>query len=121
VRRPRLSGERGSATVWVVALAGLLAALGAAAVLVAAAVTGRHRATSAADLAALAGAARSVVGDPAACSAAGRIAAANGAELETCALLPGAEVEVRVRVPVRLGPLGVADARARARAGPAPP
>jgi secretion/DNA translocation related TadE-like protein len=117
----RVSGERGSATVWVVALAGLLAALGAAGVLVGVAVAGRHRATGAADLAALAGAARAVVGDPAACSAAARVAAANGAELELCTTLAGAEVEVRVRIPVRLGPLGVIDARGHARAGPAPP
>jgi secretion/DNA translocation related TadE-like protein len=116
-----LSGERGSATVWVVALAGLLAALGTAGVLVGAAVVGRHRATAAADLAALAGAARAVVADPAACSVAAGIAAANGAELEECSAGPGAIVDVRVSVPVRLGPLGTTRARARARAGPAPP
>lgn len=116
----RLSGERGSATVWVVALAGLLAALGTAGVLVGAAVVARHRATAAADLAALAGAARAVVADPAACSVATRIAAVNGAELEECAVGPDAVVDVRVRVPVRLGPLGTSHAHARARAGPAP-
>jgi len=119
-RHPR-SGERGSATVWVVALAGLLAALGAAGVLVGAAVAGRHRATSAADLAALAGASRAVLGDPSACAVAARIAAANGALLASCAQLAGAEVQVEVRVPVPLGPLGSGEARARARAGPAPP
>jgi hypothetical protein len=32
--RSRVAGERGSATVWVVALAGVLAAIGVAAVLV---------------------------------------------------------------------------------------
>lgn len=117
----RPSGERGSATVWVVALAGLLAALGTAGVLVGAAVAGRHRATSAADLAALAAAVRAVVGDPAACSVATGIAAANGAELEACATLAGGVVDVRVQVPVRLGPFGTAHAHARARAGPAPP
>ena len=115
------SGERGSATVWVVALGGLLAALGVAGVLVGAAVTGRHRATAAADLAALAGAARAVVGDPTACSVAARIAAENGAQLQTCTSVPGGIVDVRVRVPVRLGPLGETEAHGRARAGPAPP
>ncbi|MCU1604427.1 MAG: hypothetical protein JWP46_892, partial [Modestobacter sp.] len=64
-------GERGSATVWVAALAGLLAAVGMAAVLVGAAVVGRHRAGTAADLAALAGAGRAVLGDPQACAVAG--------------------------------------------------
>ena len=64
----RAAGERGSATVWVVALAGVLAAIGVAAVLVGAAV-----------------------------------------------------VDVAVAVPVRLGPLGVSRAGARARAGPVGP
>ncbi|SDX70250.1 helicase/secretion neighborhood TadE-like protein [Modestobacter sp. DSM 44400] len=114
-------GERGSATVWMVALAGLLAAVGMAAVLVGAAVIGRHRAGTAADLAALAAAGRAVVGDPQACDVAGRVAAANGATVDSCTVAAGAVVEVRVRVPVRLGPLGVLDAPGRARAGPAPP
>ncbi|MGY1843204.1 Rv3654c family TadE-like protein [Modestobacter sp. SYSU DS0875] len=117
-RRPGGEGERGSATVWVVALAGLLAALGVAAVLVGAAVVARHRATAAADLAALAAAGAAVQGDPAACTVAGGVAAANGAAVTSCTVGAGAVVEVHVRVPVRLGPLGVVDARGRARAGP---
>jgi secretion/DNA translocation related TadE-like protein len=119
--RRLLSGERGSATVWVVALAGLVAALGAAGVLVGAAVTARHRATSAADLAALAAASHAVVGDPAACAVAARIASANGAVLAGCAQLPGAQVQVEVRIRLSLGPLGSREAHGRARAGPAPP
>ncbi|MGZ4544723.1 MAG: Rv3654c family TadE-like protein [Blastococcus sp.] len=114
-------GERGSATVWVVVLAGLIAVLGAAGVLVGAAVAGRHRAAAAADFAALAGAARAVVGDPSACASAADVALANGATLQRCSLLPGAVVDVSVRVRVRLGPLGVLQAPGRARAGPAPP
>ncbi|MGY1855129.1 Rv3654c family TadE-like protein [Modestobacter sp. SYSU DS0290] len=110
--------ERGSATIWVVALAGLLAAVGVAAVLVGAAVVGRHRATAAADLAALAAAGAAVLGDPAACSVADQVAAANGAVVASCAVGVGAVVEVHVSVPVRLGPLGVIDAPGRARAGP---
>lgn len=120
-RRGRLADERGSATVWVLALAGLLAVLGGAVVLVSVAVVARHRATSAADLAALAGAGRAVLGDPDPCSAAARIASANGAVAEGCAVRPGAVVEVHVHVPVRLGPLGTFAAPARARAGPASP
>ncbi|MCZ2836239.1 Rv3654c family TadE-like protein [Modestobacter sp. VKM Ac-2985] len=118
---PADHGERGSATVWVVALAGLLALLGAATLLVGAAVVARHRATSAADLAALAAAGRAVLGDPAACTVAQEIAAANSATLDSCQVDAGAVVEVHLHVPVRLGPLGVLDAPARARAGPAPP
>ncbi|MCZ2813641.1 hypothetical protein O2W15_19610 [Modestobacter sp. VKM Ac-2979] len=118
---PADDGERGSATVWMVALAGLLALVGVATVLVGAAVVARHRATSAADLVALAAAGRAVLGDPAACAVAEEVAAANEAVVDSCAVTSGAVVEVRVHVPVRLGPLGVVDAPARARAGPAPP
>jgi secretion/DNA translocation related TadE-like protein len=111
--------ERGSATVWVLALAGVLAVMGVAAVLVAAAVTARHRAGSAADLAALAAAGRAVTGDPNACAVAAQIARRNGARLATCTLEDGAVVAVTVVVQVRLGPLGLHDATGRARAGPA--
>jgi len=117
----RPAGERGSATVWVVALAGVLAAIGVAAVLVGAAVVGRHRATAAADLAALAAAEHAVRGDPGACAAAGEVAGANGAWLTACTVGGGAVVEVAVEVPVRLGPLGVSRAGGRARAGPVAP
>ena len=113
-------GERGSATVWVLALAGLLALLGVALMLVGGAVVARHRASAAADLAALAAAGRAVLADPAACATAARLARANGAELEGCVVRPEAVVEVRVRVLVRLRPLGILAAPARARAGPAP-
>jgi secretion/DNA translocation related TadE-like protein len=114
----RLAGERGSATVWVIALAGMLAAVGVAAVLVGAAVVGRHRATGAADLAALAAAEQAVRGRSDACSVAARVAEANTARLTRCAVDGAAVVEVAVTVPVHLGPLGVREATARARAGP---
>jgi secretion/DNA translocation related TadE-like protein len=117
----RVAGERGSATVWVVALAGVLAAVGVAAVLVGAAVVGRHRATTAADLAALVAAEHAVRGDPGACAAAGEVAGANGARLTACTVGDAAVVDVAVAVPVRLGPLGVSRAGARARAGPVGP
>jgi secretion/DNA translocation related TadE-like protein len=119
--RRRGAGERGSATVWMLAVAGVLAVVGAAAVLVGAAMVARHRATSAADLSALAGAGRAVVADPAACAAVAGIAEANSAELVTCSVGEGAIVDVEVRVTVSLGLLGVHSATARARAGPAAP
>jgi secretion/DNA translocation related TadE-like protein len=112
--------ERGSATVWMLALSGVLAVVGIAAVLVGAAAVARHRAGSAADLAALAAAGQAVTGGPAACTTAADIAAANGAELTACTVDEAAVVEVAVRVPVRLGGLGVRWATARARAGPVP-
>lgn len=114
-------GDRGSATIWVLALCGVLLSLGAAAVLVGAAVAGRHRAEAAADLAALAAAGQAVAGAADPCAAATSIASVNGAVLESCTLHPGAVVEVRVAVGVRLGPLGRRQASARARAGPAGP
>ena len=78
------AGERGSATVWVLALSTVLATIGLAVVLVGAAVVARHRATAAADLAALAGAVRAVRGDPGACDTAAEVATANSAERQSC-------------------------------------
>jgi len=116
LRRP--SGDRGSATVWVLALSGILGVLGAAVVLVGAAAVARHRANTAADLAALAAAGRAALGEPGACTLAAEVARANAAGLDSCAVDGSAVVEVRVSVPVRLGRLGVRSASARARAGP---
>lgn len=121
MRRGHPRSERGSATVWTVALAAVLAVIGGAVVLVGAAVVARHRAAAAADLAALAAAGRAVLGDATPCAVAAEVAAANGATLDSCEVGAEAVVELRVHVPVRLGPLGVVDARARARAGPAAP
>lgn len=116
----RLSGERGSAAVWVLALSGVVAALGLAVVLSGAAVVARHRAGAAADLAALAAAGRAVVGHLDACVVAAEVAAGNSARLTDCTVDRNAVVTVTVSVPLRLGPLGVRTASARARAGPAP-
>ena len=83
------------------------------------AVVARHRAASAADLAALAGAAESVLGGDRACARAARIAAAMDADLTGCTL-DGWDVHVRVRVRIGL-PLpagGPTLAVARAAAGP---
>ena len=71
----RFAGDRGSATVWTVALSGVLATLGMAAVLGGAAVVARHRATAAADLAALAAAGRAVTGSTDACAMGSGVAA----------------------------------------------
>jgi secretion/DNA translocation related TadE-like protein len=95
-----------------VCVAALLASLGAVAV-------ARHRAASAADLAALAGAQHALEGSGPACQAARSVAAAQGAQLDSC-VLEGVRLllEVSVRPAGRIGEPGVA--RARARAGPAP-
>jgi len=112
-----VTGERGSATVLVLAMAALLAlvavllsALGAVAVT-------RHRAASTADLAALAAADVAVRGADVACAAAARAAVRGAAELQDCRV-DGDVVEVVVvqRPGGVLGRLGAA--RAVARAGP---
>jgi secretion/DNA translocation related TadE-like protein len=121
MRGGRLSGERGSATVWVLALSGVVAVVGVAAVLVGVAVGVRHRAAAAADFAALAAASQAVQGLAGGCSRAAEIAAANGAELTNCTIGPEGVAQVAVSVPVELGRLGRHAATARARAGPAPP
>lgn len=109
-------GERGSASVLVIAvIAVVLAATGVAVTLAQVAVA-RHRAAAAADLAALAGAASPITRD--ACAAAGEIAARNEAQLTSCTWDDGTVtvvVTVRSRIPGRAD--GVVTARARA--GPA--
>jgi secretion/DNA translocation related TadE-like protein len=112
-----VSRDRGSVTVWAAALAGLIWLSSSAALLYGAAVVGRHRAETAADLAALAAAVHVPDGDSAACALAASVAARNGAELRSCRVL-SEDVEVQVSRRVGLGGLGTRGALARARAGP---
>ena len=109
--------ERGSATLFAVAVLGLLVLVGASLGVVAAMVHAHRVAQAAADLAALAGAeAGSRGGDP--CAAAARVASANDARLDHC---DAAGSDVRIQVTVA-GPhwLGQRhDLSAQARAGPA--
>ncbi len=114
----RCRPEHGSGTILVLAVMPLLLAVTTVVIAGAVLVTTRHRAAVAADLAALA-AAQSLLdgqGDP--CTAAGRVALANEARLESCRL-DGTAVEVAVH----LNTPGWASAVAsgitrRARAGP---
>jgi secretion/DNA translocation related TadE-like protein len=113
----RCRGERGSASLWVLAcgLAVLLLGLGGAQV--GNAMISRHRASSAADLAALAGARATYAGAATSCAQAGRLAAANHGRLVGC-VVDGRYVTVTVEVDLA-GPAGLAlTARAVARAGP---
>jgi secretion/DNA translocation related TadE-like protein len=82
-----------------------------------AAVVARHRAQAAADLAALAAAARVPAGASAACAAGAAVAGAMRATLDGCRV-EELDVVVGVVVTVDLGRWGVGSARARARAGP---
>lgn len=108
-------GERGAATVLVVACLGLLLVVALALAEVGAWFATDRRVRAAADLAALAAAA-DVLTDP--CGRAATVAAANGAELVSCDLA-GQEVVVTTSIsaPSRWGP--AADLTAQARAGPA--
>lgn len=109
--------ERGSATLLVLAMAGVLLLVGAALGVVVAMVRAHRAAESAADLAALAGAqALQRGGDP--CGRAAEIARADDARLSGCSSR-GSVVTVRVIVagPHWLGQS--ADLSAEARAGPA--
>jgi secretion/DNA translocation related TadE-like protein len=123
------TADAGSASIWLLAFAMVLWVAAAGAVAMAGAVTARHRAASAADLAALAGAqelARAITADStsdstaSACAAAGATATANHATLVSCAAT-GAVVDVVAAVQTtgiaRLAALATT-VRAHARAGP---
>ena len=114
--------DAGSASIWLVALLTLGGCVLVAALGLGAAVTARHRAGAAADLAALAAAGKLLWQPEDACTEAARIAGAQHARMLSCAVqADGGEdaVEVSVEVPMagNLFP-GLPPARGRARAGP---
>ncbi|GGC75993.1 flp pilus-assembly TadE/G-like family protein [Hoyosella rhizosphaerae] len=83
-----------------------------------AAVSARHKAQGAADLAALATAYALAVGDSAPCSVGGKIVAVNGARMVSCTV-DGGDVVIRAAVPLlREGNFAPKLAGASARAGP---
>jgi secretion/DNA translocation related TadE-like protein len=111
------SQERGSATLFAVAVIGVLVLVGAALGVVGAMIHAHRVAQSAADLSAIAAAqARARGRDP--CAVASAVAGANRARLDSCAV---EGFDVRVQVTVR-GPHWLGqhhDLSAQARAGPA--
>jgi secretion/DNA translocation related TadE-like protein len=107
--------EGGSATVYVLTVAMLLMAVTLGAAGFAGLATAKHRATAAADLAALAAASAGQRG----CELARTTAARNGGRLTECTR-EGRDVTVTVEVVAR-APFGLRPTlHARARAGPAP-
>ena len=115
----RAPGDQGVASVFVLALAAVLALLGAGSASLAGVAVARQRAASAADLSALAAAEGVLEGQSAACARARRVAALVGAELVTCSIAGDTvDLVVEVRPAGRLGRLGTASARARAGPGP---
>jgi secretion/DNA translocation related TadE-like protein len=109
--------DKGSATLFAVAVIGVLVLVGAALGVVAAMVQAHRVAQSAADLSAIAGAqARARGRDP--CGAAAAVSSANGAVLDSC-VVEGLDVRVQLTV---TGPRWLGqdhDLSAQARAGPA--
>lgn len=117
-QRTARAADRGSATVWT---AGAIAALMSVTVLVVwlgAAAATRHRAASAADLAALAAAGAVTEGERLACGKARWVTDHMSVEMRSCRL-DGADarVEIVAKPPGALAGFGPAEARARA--GPA--
>lgn len=128
VSRPHRGGrcpDRGSATIWVLALAAMMMALTTAVVLRSTAVLARHRMERAADLSALAAADLiGGTGDP--CAAAARVAGRNGARLVGCSIELDASgrsgtVAILLNKAIELPVIGVRTVIGRARAGRLPP
>lgn len=115
--RGRTRGDRGAATVLVLAMAGVLCFVAVALAGVAGVVRAHRSAQAAADLAALAAAAALVDGEDG-CGDATAVAEANDAVLTWCAV-QGPEVRVAVRVAGPRWPGRRITATAEARAGPA--
>ena len=101
-RRARTAGralrpDRGSASLWVLAVGLALVAAGTAGAMVGVARLAKHEARTTADLGALAGAARLLEGDSAACGRATEIVSANGGRLTGC-MVDGWTLVVTARV-----------------------
>lgn len=111
--------ERGSGTVLSVAAIGVLVILTTAGLQVGAAATAAHRARTAADLSALAGAVALQEGTGTPCASAAEVAGRNEARVIDCEVGVGESVLVRVTTAVSTHWAGVPDrAAASARAGP---
>ena len=116
--------DRGSATIWLLGFLSLVLLISGVAVIQTLAVLARHRADTAADLAALAAAQRIGL-DPDPCAAARRVAAENSATLTACSaqLDPAGRtgtVTVRLSRAAVLPLVGQRRVTARARAGRLP-
>lgn len=117
--RGLLHDDRGYATVIGAFAIAAVMAITVAVVYVGAAVVARHRAQSAADLAALAASVDHVAaeGDPCAAARAFAAAQSSGAGIRRCTL-DGEDVVIVAIVRIPLGPFGTRDAIATAGAGP---
>nr|WP_281284008.1 Rv3654c family TadE-like protein [Nonomuraea deserti] len=110
--------ERGSATLWGVALMGLLMAVAAAFATVGSVRVARHRVSSAADLSALAAAETALVDPEGACLRASNLAARNGVTLTRCEIR-NEIADVWTSLSISLPIAGTRTLTGRSRAGPA--
>ncbi|WP_051704754.1 Rv3654c family TadE-like protein [Glycomyces sp. NRRL B-16210] len=115
--RPCDDRERGSATVLATGIVAALVVSAMAFTAVGQATAARHRAQGAADVAALAGAAKVLLGDGEACAAAQAMAADAAVELDHCEVR-NLEVTVYVSAEPSGIPASFGPARAVSRAGP---
>ncbi|MEU8045475.1 Rv3654c family TadE-like protein [Micromonospora echinofusca] len=113
----RPAGDRGGATVCLLAVGLAFVLVGLFGAAVGAARTARQQARVAADFGALAGAGQALLGEPAACGRAAEIAGANGGRLLACRL-DGLDLLVTAEVAVTPLPGLARVATASARAGP---
>lgn len=109
--------DRGSASVWALAVGLAMLTAGYAGMSLGVAHVAAHQARTAADLGALAGAPLVTYGAEAACARAREVVTANGAELVRCRVV-GLDLTVTVRVSPPAGAGVAAPAVATARAGP---
>lgn len=115
--RIAVAADRGSATIWVLAVGVVIVLVGLFGAALGAARTARQQARVAADFGALAGAGHALDGEAAACRTAGEVARANGARLAACRL-DGLDVLVSTQVTVSPLPWLTRTVTATARAGP---
>jgi secretion/DNA translocation related TadE-like protein len=110
-------GDRGAASIFVLAIGLVLVAAGLAGAAIGTARVGRSEARNAADLGALAGATEAIYGGPVACARAARFIVANRGRMTSCTV-SGLEIVVGVEVEVRPLTGLTRYAKASARAGP---
>lgn len=109
--------DRGSATLWGVALMGLLMSVALAFAVTGSARVARHRVHQAADLSALAAARLALVAPKSACTRAAALARQNGADLSSCTIT-GAVADVQTSLTISIPGLGPRTLTGRSRAGP---
>lgn len=119
-RRLSLGGDAGNGTLFVLWVATLVWVVGIVLAVSAEAIVVRHRASAAADLAALAAADRALYGEAAACAAAQRVTDDMRAVLSAC-VLDGQTADVSTTVRPESHLFVTNGVTVRARAGPARP